>query len=143
MLNKALVIGNLGSDPKIAIINNGQTKVASFSVATTERGYTTQNGVKVQEKTEWHNIVCFGKLADVVDKYLKKGSKVFVEGKMRTRNYEDKTGAKRTIMEINAETIEMLDGKQQSQQQQPQQYAQQPQPQYSSQGNGEDGDLSF
>ena len=116
MLNKALVIGNLGSDPKIAIINNGQTKVASFSVATTERGYTTQNGVKVQEKTEWHNIVCFGKLADVVDKYLKKGSKVFVEGKMRTRNYEDKTGAKRTIMEINAETIEMLDGKPQSQQ---------------------------
>lgn len=143
MLNKAQVIGNLGSDPKVSIVNNGQTKVASFSVATTEKGYTTQYGVQVPDKTEWHNIVCFGKLADVVDKYLKKGSKVFVEGKMRTRNYEDKTGAKRTIMEINAETIEMLDGKQQSQQQQPQQYAQQPQPQYSSQGNGEDGDLPF
>ncbi|MBR5255043.1 MAG: single-stranded DNA-binding protein, partial [Bacteroidales bacterium] len=59
MLNKAQVIGNLGSDPKVTIINNGQTKVASFSVATTERGYTTQSGVQVQEKTEWHNIVCF------------------------------------------------------------------------------------
>lgn len=81
MLNKALVIGNLGSDPKVTIINNGQTKVASFSVATTERGYTTQSGVQVQEKTEWHNIVCFGKLADVVDKYLKKGSKFSLRAK--------------------------------------------------------------
>lgn len=137
MLNKAQVIGNLGSDPKVTIINNGQTKVASFSVATTERGYTTQSGVQVQEKTEWHNIVCFGKLADVVDKYLKKGSKVFIEGKMRTRSYEDRNGVKRSVMEINAEVMEMLDGKQQ--------YAQQPQPQpqYSSLGNGEDGDLPF
>lgn len=138
MLNKAQVIGNLGADPKVTIINNGQTKVASFSVATTERGYTTQSGVQVQEKTEWHNIVCFGKLADVVDKYLKKGSKVFIEGKMRTRSYEDRNGIKRSVMEINAEVMEMLDGKQQNQQQQ--QYEQ---PQYSSQGNGEDGDLPF
>ena len=145
MLNKALVIGNLGADPKVSIINNGQTKVASFSVATTDRGYTTQLGVQVPDKTEWHNIVCFGKLADVVDKFLKKGSKVFIEGKMRTRSYEDKSGVKRSVMEINADTIEMLDSKQQSQQ--PQQYAQQeqpqPQPQYSSQGNGGDGDLPF
>ena len=143
MLNKAQVIGNLGADPKVSIINNGQTKVASFSVATTDRGYTTQLGVQVPDKTEWHNIVCFGKLADVVDKFLKKGSKVFIEGKMRTRSYEDKTGVKRSVMEINADTIELLDSKQQ----QPQQYAQQeqpqPQPQYSSQGNGRDGDLPF
>lgn len=143
MLNKAQVIGNLGADPKVSIINNGQTKVASFSVATTDRGYTTQLGVQVPDKTEWHNIVCFGKLADVVDKFLKKGSKVFIEGKMRTRSYEDKTGVKRSVMEINADTIELLDSKQQ----QPQQYAPQeqpqPQPQYSSQGNGGDGDLPF
>lgn len=140
MLNKAQVIGNLGADPKVSIINNGQTKVASFSVATTDRGYTTQLGVQVPDKTEWHNIVCFGKLADVVDKFLKKGSKVFIEGKMRTRSYEDKSGVKRSVMEINADTIEMLDSKQQSQQQQVQP---QPQAQYSSQGNGEDGDLPF
>lgn len=147
MLNKAQVIGNLGADPKVTIINNGQTKVASFSVATTERGYTTQSGVQVQEKTEWHNIVCFGKLADVVDKYLKKGSKVFIEGKMRTRSYEDRNGVKRSIMEINAEVMEMLDGKQQNQQPQqtqPQYYAQPTQQApYPPQGNGEDGDLPF
>lgn len=140
MLNKAQVIGNLGADPKISIINNGQTKVASFSVATTDRGYTTQLGVQVPDKTEWHNIVCFGKLADVVDKFLKKGAKVFIEGKMRTRSYEDKSGVKRSVMEINADTIEMLDSKQQSQQPQVQP---QPQAQYSSQGNGGDGDLPF
>lgn len=140
MLNKAQVIGNLGADPKVSIINNGQTKVASFSVATTDRGYTTQLGVQVPDKTEWHNIVCFGKLADVVDKFLKKGSKVFIEGKMRTRSYEDKSGVKRSVMEINADTIEMLDSKQQSQQPQVQP---QPQAQYSSQGNGGNGDLPF
>ncbi len=140
MLNKAQVIGNLGADPKVSIINNGQTKVASFSVATTDRGYTTQLGVQVPDKTEWHNIVCFGKLADVVDKFLKKGSKVFIEGKMRTQSYEDKSGVKRSVMEINADTIEMLDSKQQSQQPQVQP---QPQAQYSSQGNGGDGDLPF
>lgn len=115
MLNKAQVIGNLGSDPKISIVNNGQTKVAYFSVATTEKGYMTQSGVKTPDKTEWHNIVCFGKLADVVDKYIKKGSKVFVEGKMRKRTYEDKNRVKRSIMEINAEIIEMLDSKQSNQ----------------------------
>lgn len=115
MLNKAQVIGNLGSDPKISNVNNGQTKVAYFSVATTEKGYMTQSGVKTPDKTEWHNIVCFGKLADVVDKYIKKGSKVFVEGKMRKRTYEDKNRVKRSIMEINAEIIEMLDSKQSNQ----------------------------
>lgn len=147
MLNKAQVIGNLGADPKVTIINNGQTKVASFSVATTERGYTTQSGVQVQEKTEWHNIVCFGKLADVVDKYLKKGSKVFIEGKMRTRTYQDRNSVKRSVMEINAEVMEMLDGKQQNQQQQHEtsQYNAQPAQQTSSQpqGNGESDDLPF
>ena len=141
MLNKAQVIGNMGSDPKISVANNGQTKIASFSVATTERGYTTQNGAQIPDKTEWHNIVCFGKLAEIVEKYLRKGAKVFVEGKMRTRSYEDKTGAKRTIMEINAEVIEMLDSRTQSQQQQSQQITQQFQ--YPSQGNSVERDLPF
>lgn len=141
MLNKAQVIGNLGTDPKVNTINNGQTKVASFSVATTEKGYTTQSGIQIQEKTEWHNIVCFGRLADVVDKYLKKGSKVFVEGKMRTRNYEDRQGIKRSIMEINAEIIELLDIKQQKQQQQ-EQYPEQANT-VTSQTNGENDDLPF
>lgn len=136
MLNKAQVIGNLGNDPKVCIINSGQSKVASFSVATTDRGYTTQSGVQVPDKTEWHNVVCFGKLADVVERYLRKGAKVFIEGKMRTRSYDDRQGVKRSVMEIHVETLEMLDSKpQQVQQPQQQQTAYYPQ-----QGNvGEDG----
>lgn len=118
MLNKAQIIGNLGSDPKIVTINNGQTKVASFSVATTERGYTTHTGVTIPEKTEWHNVVCFGKIADVCEKYLQKGSKVFVEGKMKTRKYEDKSGISRVVMEIVVENLEMLDKKKENANQQ-------------------------
>lgn len=120
MLNKAQVIGNLGVDPRVSVVGNTQTKVATFTVATTDRGYTTQAGVQVPEKTEWHNIVCFGKLADIAEKFLKKGSKVFIEGKMRTRSYDDKQGIKRYVMEINAETIEMLEPKQSAQPQQEQ-----------------------
>lgn len=120
MLNKAQVIGNLGVDPRVSVVGNVQTKVATFTVATTDRGYTTQAGVQVPEKTEWHNIVCFGKLADIAEKFLKKGSKVFIEGKMRTRSYDDKQGIKRYVMEINAETIEMLEPKQSAQPQQEQ-----------------------
>ena len=110
MLNKAQVIGHVGNAPKVSTINNGQTKVASFSVATTEKGYTTQSGVKVQDRTEWHNVVCFSKLADIVEKFVIKGSKLYVEGKMRTRSY-DKNGVKVSVMEINADSIELLDAK--------------------------------
>lgn len=114
MLNKAQVIGNLGQDPKVAQVSNGNGKVASFSVATTEKGYTTQRGVQVPERTEWHNIVCFGRLADVAAMFLYKGSKVYVEGKMRTRKYRDRTGIERYITEINADSLEMLDPKPQT-----------------------------
>ena len=131
MLNKAQIIGNLGNDPRVDTGKNGST-IASFSVATTERGYTTQSGVKLPDKTEWHNVVCFGKLADVVAKYLKKGSKVYIEGKMRSRTYTDKSGIERKVTEINVENMEMLDPKpnvsQQSQQNNVQsQYQQSPQ----------------
>lgn len=142
MLNKAQVIGNLGADPKVS---NGQTKVASFRVATTERGYTLQNGTQVPDRTEWHNVVCFGKMAEVVEKYLKKGAKVFIEGKMRTRQYDDKNGVSRSIMEIHAESMEMLDNKQQQQgQQQPQpQQAAPSATQYNNTGNNDKDDLPF
>ncbi len=113
MLNKAQVIGNLGADPRIAKAQNGST-IASFTVATTERGYTTQSGAQVPERTEWHNVVCFGKLAEIASKYLRKGSKVFIEGKMRTRSYQGKDGIERKVMEINADSLEMLDSKQSS-----------------------------
>jgi single-strand DNA-binding protein len=109
MLNKAQVIGHLGQDPKITTSQYGT--IASFSVATTEKGYTTKAGTQVPDRTEWHNIVCFGRIADVVKSYLKKGSKVFVEGKMRTRQYESRDGIKRSITEIHADALEMLDSK--------------------------------
>ena len=128
MLNKAQVIGHLGQDPKITQGRNGV--IASFSVVTTEKGYTTRDGVQVPERTEWHNIVCFGRIAEVVQAYLKKGSKVFVEGK---------NGVKRTIMEINAELLEMLDNKPTTQQKQAYQ-PQQPQP---TEQKKEDDDLPF
>lgn len=121
MLNRAQIIGNLGDDPKVRTISNDGAKAASFNVATTERGYTLPNGTQVPERTEWHNVVCFGKLADVVDKYLKKGAKVYIEGKMRTRSY-DKNGIKRYVTEIYAENMVMLDSRQQ---QQPQEQNQQ------------------
>ena len=140
-----MVIGNLGSDPKVVKSQSGRA-VALFTVATTERAYTTSDGQQIPERTEWHNIVCFGRIAEVVQKYLHKGSKVYVEGKMRTRQFEGKDGQKHYITEINAEGLEMLDARpsgQQQQQQQAQQqqtavyssspsYQQQPQPQASS-----------
>ena len=110
MLNKAQVIGYVGKEPKISTTQNN-AKIASFSIATTEKSYTTQNGVTIPERTEWHNIVVFGKLADVIEKYVHKGSRMYVEGKMRTRAFTDKNGVQKTITEINVDNLEMLDSK--------------------------------
>lgn len=110
MLNKAQVIGYVGKEPKISTTQNN-AKIASFSIATTEKSYTTQNGVTIPERTEWHNIVVFVKLADVIEKYVHKGSRMYVEGKMRTRAFTDKNGVQKTITEINVDNLEMLDSK--------------------------------
>lgn len=110
MLNKAQVIGYVGKEPKISTTQNN-AKIASFSIATTEKSYTTQNGVTIPERTEWHNIVVFGKLADVIEKYVHKGSRMYVEGKMRTRAFTDKNGVQKTITEIDVDNLEMLDSK--------------------------------
>lgn len=110
MLNKAQVIGYVGKEPKISTTQNN-AKIASFSIATAEKSYTTQNGVTIPERTEWHNIVVFGKLADVIEKYVHKGSRMYVEGKMRTRAFTDKNGVQKTITEINVDSLEMLDSK--------------------------------
>lgn len=109
MLNKAQVIGHLGKDPRITPTKNNST-IASFCIATTEKGYTTQNGTQIPDRTDWHNIVCFGRIADVAKLYLHKGSKVFIEGKMHTRQYEA-NGNRYSIMEIYADNLEMLDTK--------------------------------
>ena len=113
-VNKVLLIGNVGRDPEVRYINN-ETRVANFTLATTERGFTTRAGAVVPEKTEWHNIVLWRGLAEIAEKYVRKGSKVFIEGKITNRSYEDKTGIKRYITEILAENLELLDRRQNSQ----------------------------
>ena len=109
-VNKAILLGNVGKEPEIRMA--GEHKVATFSVATTERGYTLQNGTQVPERTEWHNIVAWKGLAEIVEKFIHKGDKLYIEGKNKTRSYDDKQGGKRYITEIVAENIEMLGGKQ-------------------------------
>jgi single-strand DNA-binding protein len=107
-LNKALLIGNLGKDPELRYTPGG-VPVASFSVATNE-SWKDQDG-NLQERTEWHNIVAWRKLAEICGEYLKKGKKVYIEGRIQTRSYDDKnTGAKRYITEIVADSMIMLDG---------------------------------
>lgn len=109
-INKAIIVGFLGNDPKIDTLQSG-TKVAQFSVATTEKGYTLQNGTQVPDRTEWHNIVLWGKIAEVAGTYLRKGSSVYIEGKIRTRSYEDRNGVKRYMTEIHTDVMQMLDRK--------------------------------
>lgn len=108
MLNKWIGIGRLGSDPLTKYTPDG-SMVTNFSIATDEQ-WKDKNGEKVQ-KTEWHRIVAFGKLAEICGNYLKKGSLVFIEGKIQTRSWEDKDGVKRYTTEIVANTLKMLDGK--------------------------------
>ena len=108
-LNKVLLIGNLGKDPEIRAMPNGDA-VATFSIATTET-WKDKQGQK-QEKTEWHNITMFRGLAEISGKYLKKGSSVYIEGRLQTRKWQDKTGADRYTTEIIADQMQMLGGNQ-------------------------------
>jgi single-strand DNA-binding protein len=115
-LNKVMIIGHLGADPDVRYSQNN-TAIATLSVATNER-YKDQNG-EWQESTEWHRIVAFGRIAEVCQEYLKKGSKVYVEGSLQTRSWEDKEGVKKYTTEIKARTLFMLDGKGDSQSMEP------------------------
>jgi len=104
-VNKVILVGNLGKDPEIRY-TNGSVPVASFSLATTEY-YKDKNGNR-QEITEWHNIVAWRNLAELAEKYLKKGKQVYVEGKIRTRNWDDKDGNKRYTTEVIADNFVLL-----------------------------------
>lgn len=106
----AVIVGFVGSDPRINTTQSGR-KVASFSIATTEPGYTTQSGVQVQERTEWHDIVVWGKVAEVVEKYVHKGSQLYVQGKMRRRKYNDRNNVERYAFEVECEVLQLLDRK--------------------------------
>ena len=107
MLNKVMLIGNLGKDPDVRQLDGG-TAVCQFTLATTDRGYTLQNGTKVPERTEWHNIVMWRGMAEAAGKYLRKGDKIFVEGKIRTRSYEDSRKVRRYVTEIYTDSMEIL-----------------------------------
>lgn len=106
-LNKVQLIGNVGKDPEVRYLDN-QVAVAAFPLATTERGYKLANGTQVPERTEWHNIVLWRGLAETAEKYVHKGDKLYIEGKIRSRSYDDQNGVKRYVYEIFADNMEML-----------------------------------
>ncbi len=104
-VNKVILVGNLGSDPEIRTTPGGQ-RVANFRMATS-RSWTGQDGQR-QEKTEWHSIVAWGKLADICERFLNKGKQVYVEGRLETRSWQDKEGQTRYKTEVICETMQML-----------------------------------
>jgi single-strand DNA-binding protein len=108
-INKVILIGNIGTDPEVRYLPNGNA-VATLSVATSESWKDKQTGEK-QERTEWHRVVCFNRLGEIAGEYLRKGAKLYVEGSLRTRKWQDQQGQDRYTTEIVAADIQMLDGK--------------------------------
>lgn len=153
-VNKVILIGNLGQDPEIRYMQNGKA-VANLSIATSE-SWSDQQGHK-QEKTEWHRITAYDKLAEIIGEYVKKGSKIYVEGKLQTRKWQDQQGQEKYTTEVIINQMQMLDGKkdggnsggqpaqparpQSTPQRPPQQAA--PQPQYNEPPMNFDSDIPF
>ena len=113
-----MLIGNVGKDPDVRYYDQDQA-VAQIRLATTEKGYTLQNGTQVPDRTDWHNIVFYRGLAKVVEKYVHKGDKLYVEGRIRYRSYDDQKGIKQYVTEIYADNMEMLSPRQNSPAEQP------------------------
>jgi single-strand DNA-binding protein len=107
-INKAIIVGNLGGDPEVRTTGNG-TSIATFTVATSESWTDKQSGEK-QERTEWHRIKAFGRLAEICGEYLKKGRQVYIEGQIRTDKYTDKQGVEKYSTDIIANEMQMLGG---------------------------------
>lgn len=108
-VNKVILIGNLGADPEVRHTAGGNA-VANLSVATSEAWKDKQSG-QLQERTEWHRVVAFNRLAEIMGEYLRKGSKVYIEGKLQTRKWQDREGQDRYTTEIVANEMQMLDGR--------------------------------
>ena len=104
-INKVILVGNVGKDPEVKHLESN-VAVANFTLATSDH-YTNKSGEKVTT-TEWHNIVCWSGLATLAENYIRKGSQIYIEGKIRTRNYDAQDGSKKYITEINADTIQLL-----------------------------------
>ena len=139
-VNKVIVVGTLGRDPESKTFPNGGS-VCNFSIATSE-AWTDKNTGERRELTEWHRIVLNNKLGEIAQQYLKKGSKVYIEGSLRTRQYTDSNGVERQVTEIRGDQMQMLDSKGDNQSQAPQQN-QQRQPQGYQQSAEPDDDLPF
>ena len=124
-VNKAIILGNVGNDPELKYTANGNA-IANISIATSESWKDKQTGQK-QEKTEWHKVSAFGRLAEIIGEYVKKGSKVYIEGKIQTRKWQDKNGEDRYTTEIVANELQLLDSRSDTPAQAPQQRPQAPQ----------------
>ena len=135
-VNKVILIGNLGKDPELRYLPSGQS-VAKFSLATGMR-WKDKNG-QLQDRTDWHNIVVFGRTAEVCNEYLKKGSPIYLEGRIQTRSYDDRDGNKRWITEIIAQSVNMLGKKDETEVEVPEAADQPP----DEEGKGTDDDLPF
>ena len=105
-VNKVILVGNVGKDPEIRYV--GSRPYATFTLATSERAYTTAQGMQVPERTEWHNIVMWDHQAETAERYITKGTKLFLEGKLRTRTWQDHNTIKRTVTEIVVEQFDIL-----------------------------------
>lgn len=112
-VNRVFLLGNVGSDPEIRESNGG--KFATFRLATTDKGYTKRDGTQVPERTEWHNIVANSNIVCVIENYVRKGTKLYIEGKLRTRKYTARDNTERTVTEIYIDNLELLGGKPQEQ----------------------------
>ena len=110
-MNKVMLIGNVGQDPQVKYLEQNVC-VAQVRLATTERGYTLQNGTQVPDRTEWHNCIFWRKQAEVVEKYVRKGDKLYVEGKIQTRDWTDRQGVARKSIDIVVDNMELLSPKQ-------------------------------
>ena len=112
-MNKVMLIGNVGQEPEVRYVDAG-VAVAKLTLATTERGYTLQNGTQVPDRTDWHRIILWKRLAEVVEKDVHKGDKLYIEGRLRYSTYDDKNGIRHNLTELWAENMEMLTPKSQS-----------------------------
>lgn len=112
-VNKVILIGNVGREPNVRYIDR-DVAVASVSLATSDRAYTLPNGTQVPERTEWHNLVFWRGLAQTVEKYVHKGDKLYIEGSIHSRSYDDQNGVHRTVVEIYVDNMEMLSRSQQT-----------------------------
>jgi len=133
-----MLIGNVGQDPEVRYVDHG-VAVARLHLATKEKGYTLQNGTQVPDRTDWHNVILWRKLAEIVEQYVHKGDKLYIEGRLRYSTYDNKQGQRQYVTEIWADNMEMLTPRQTATQPEHSSSVSQPVPP----ANGETTDLPF